>query len=254
MMTEPTNDYQTQVGTFAEDVGLPFANLDLLMQAFTHRSYLNEHDDPALVDNERLEFLGDAVLDFLSGEMLFRRFPDLPEGDLTRLRSALVRTESLALIAEDINLGELLRMSKGEEANGGRQRPPILCGSFEAMIGALYLDQGLAAVREFVLPRLDERLAIIQAEQLDKDARSILQEISQAEYGFTPTYRFVSATGPEHEKTFTFEALIGETVVGVGVGRSKQAAAHTAARDALRRLRAGEVTLARVRSDEDANS
>lgn len=228
-----------QLADFQARNGLRFSNPALLQQALTHRSYVNEHDDPSLSDNERLEFLGDAVLDFVAGEMLFERFPEMPEGDLTRLRAALVRTESLAELARKCGLGDALRMGKGEEKGGGRERPNNLCGGFEAMIGALYLDQGLDAVRSFVMPQLDERLAQVVAASLDKDARSILQEISQAQYNLTPAYRLVDATGPEHEKEFVFEALIGDRIVGRGTGRSKQAASQAAAQDALERLKNG---------------
>ncbi|MBI1259365.1 MAG: ribonuclease III [Chloroflexi bacterium] len=224
---------------FQEQNGFAFRTPLLLQQALTHRSYVNEHDEEDLSDNERLEFLGDAVLDFISGEMLYRRFPDMPEGDMTRLRAALVRTESLAALAVKCRLGEALRMGKGEEKGGGRERLNNLCGGFEAVIGALYLDQGLEAVKSFMLPQLSERLEQVFAEQLDKDARSILQEISQATYNLTPMYRLVDAFGPEHEKEFTFEALIGEQVVGHGVGRSKQAASQAAAQNALEALEHG---------------
>ncbi len=230
-----------ELSEFQTENGLHFNDLSLLQQALTHRSYVNEHDENDLSDNERLEFLGDAVLDFISGEMLYRRFPAMPEGDLTRLRAALVRTESLASLAQRCRLGEALRMGKGEEKGGGRERPNNLCGGFEAMIGALYLDQGLEAVKVFVMPQLQERLEQVLAESLDRDARSILQEISQADYNLTPIYRLVAASGPEHEKQFTFEALIGEQVVGSGTGRSKQAASQAAARDALDRLENGLV-------------
>jgi ribonuclease-3 len=187
---------------FQTENQLHFKDESLLLQALTHRSYVNEHDEADLSDNERLEFLGDAVLDFISGEMLYRRFPEMPEGDMTRLRAALVRTESLATLAIKCRVGEALRMGKGEEKGGGRERLNNLCGAFEAVIGALYLDQGLEAVRQFVMPRLQERLEQVFAESLDKDARSVLQEISQARYNLTPEYRQVSASGPEHEKEF----------------------------------------------------
>jgi ribonuclease-3 len=224
---------------FQTENDLQFRDVSLLQTALTHRSYVNEHDDPSLSDNERLEFLGDAVLDFISGEMLYRRFPDMPEGDLTRLRAALVRTESLATLALKCRLGEALRMGKGEEKGGGRERPNNLCGGFEAVVGALYLDQGLESVREFVTPHLLQRLDQVLAEQLDRDARSILQEISQATYNLTPAYRLIDSSGPEHEKEFTFEALIGGQIVGRGVGRSKQAASQAAAHNALERLENG---------------
>ncbi len=230
-----------EIDDFQAENALHFRDLALLQQALTHRSYVNEHDDADLSDNERLEFLGDAVLDFISGELLYLRFPAMPEGDLTRLRAALVRTESLAALAVRCRLGEALRMGKGEEKGGGRERPNNLCGGFEALVGALYLDQGLDAVRAFVMPQLGERLEQVLAESLDRDARSRLQEISQADYNQTPIYRLVEASGPEHEKEFTFEALIGDQVVGRGTGRSKQAASQAAARDALDRLESGFV-------------
>jgi ribonuclease-3 len=215
---------------------LQFKDVDLLQQAMTHRSYVNEHDDKDLIDNERLEFLGDAILDFVIGEMLFERFPNMPEGDLTRLRAALVRTEALAELAVQCHVGETLRMGRGEEASGGRERPNNLCGAFEALSGALYLDKGMDAVRKFVMPQVDVMLKQVLAEQSDKDARSLLQEWSQARYGLTPSYRTVSETGPDHEKEFTVQVLVGDQVVGVGTGRSKQSAAQAAARDALRRI------------------
>ncbi len=215
---------------------LKFADINLLQQAMTHRSYVNEHDDKDLIDNERLEFLGDAILDFVIGEMLFARFPAMPEGDLTRLRAALVRTEALAELAVQCHVGETLRMGRGEEASGGRERPNNLCGAFEALSGAIYLDKGMDAVRRFVMPQVTIMLEQVLAEQSDKDARSLLQEWSQARYSLTPSYRTVSETGPDHEKEFTVEALVGEQVVGVGTGRSKQSAAQSAARAALRRI------------------
>ncbi len=225
--------------TFQAENQLAFGDSALLLQALTHRSYVNEHDEVDLSDNERLEFLGDAVLDFISGEMLYLRYPEMPEGDLTRLRAAIVRTESLAALAINCHIGEALRMGKGEEKGGGRERLNNLCGAFEAVIGALYLDQGLEAVKKFVIPQLLEHLQIVLAESLDKDARSILQEISQAKYNLTPAYRLVEASGPEHEKEFTFEALIGDQVVGRGAGRSKQAASQAAAQDGLSNLENG---------------
>jgi ribonuclease-3 len=221
---------------FQDENHLRFKDDRLLQQALTHRSYVNEHDDLDALDNERLEFLGDAVVDFIAGEMLYHRFPDVNEGDLTRLRSALVRTESLAQLALECQVGEALRMGKGEEQGGGRTRINNLCGAFEALVGALYLDQGLDAVREFVNPRMQIRLEQVLQEQLDRDARSLLQERSQAQFNLTPLYRTVSMTGPDHEREFTVEVLIGDKVVGTGVGRSKQTASQAAAQDALRGL------------------
>jgi ribonuclease-3 len=226
-----------------EQLGVHFSNADLLQQALTHRSYVNEHGESTLGDNERLEFLGDAVLDFLVGDILYQRFPQLPEGDLTRLRAALVRTESLAELSSQIGLGACLRMGKGEEASGGRERITNLCATFEAVVGALYLDQGIDAVRTFVTPRLDVLLGQIMAESRDRDARSRLQEWSQAEHNLTPVYQTVSATGPDHQKEFVVAVVIGDRAVAQGTGRSKQTAAQAAAREALNLLEKGELTL-----------
>lgn len=227
---------------FQEQNGVSFTTPGLLQQALTHRSYINEHGG-AEGHNERLEFLGDAVLDFLVGDILYQRYPDMPEGQLTRLRAALVRTESLAQLAREMGIGESLRMGKGEEASGGRERITNLCGAFEAVTGALYLDQGLEAVRTFILPRLESLVDDVLEEAIDKDARSRLQEWVQAEMNLTPIYRTVSATGPDHEKEFVVEVLIGDKVVGRGTGRSKQIAAQAAARDALRLVEKGELTV-----------
>jgi ribonuclease-3 len=225
-----------EIKSFQNRLQIHFHDESLLRQALTHRSYINEHGATDTGDNERLEFLGDAVLDFMVGDMLYQRYPEMLEGQLTRLRAALVRTEALGRLAQQITLGQALRMGRGEEASGGRERLTNLCGGFEALIGALYLDQGLDSVRGFVTPHLDSLLQQILAESLDKDARSQLQEWSQAEHNLTPVYRTIASSGPDHLKEFVVEVLIGEQVVGRGSGRSKQAAAQSAARDALGRV------------------
>lgn len=223
----------TNSSTLIKGIDLKFRDPLLLLQALTHRSYINEHGASDTGDNERLEFLGDAVLDFLVGDMLYQRYAEMPEGDLTRLRAALVRTESLAALAQQLGLGSALRMGKGEENTGGRERQTNLCAAFESVVGALYLDQGLPAVQEFVIPHLNPLLEQIITSALDRDARSSLQEWSQAELNLTPIYRTVSSSGPDHQKEFLVEVLIGETVAGQGVGRSKQSGAQAAARSAL---------------------
>jgi len=222
-------------------LGLRFQQPDLLAQALTHRSFLNEQPDETLGDNERLEFLGDSILDFIITNMLFHRYPDMQEGEMTRLRAALVRTDTLAELAAACHIGEALRMGKGEDSSGGRRRRTILCDAFEALLGALFLDQGLAAVEAFVLPLLAPRADYILAEGLHRDARSTLQEWSQAAYNITPVYRVVEAAGPDHDKAFTVEVMIGEQAVGRGAGKSKQLAAQAAARAVLRRIEAGEL-------------
>lgn len=228
---------------FQKRYNLQFQDRVLLEQALTHRSYLNEQGDDDLRDNERLEFLGDAVLDFVVTRVLFARFPDMPEGELTRLRAALVRTETLADVAAELALGEVLRMGHGEELSGGRQRRNLLCDAFEALLGALYLDQGLEAVADFVTPRLMPMVDYILAEGLHIDARSRLQEWSQAAYSLTPVYHVIDEAGPDHEKEFTVEVMVGEQAIGQGQGRSKQVAAQSAARAVLRALEADELPL-----------
>lgn len=213
-----------------------FRDPSLLARALTHRSYLNEHPELALEDNERLEFLGDAVLDFVAGAWLYNRFPELREGRLTTLRAALVKTDALAEFALQVGLNERLRLGKGEADSGGRGRNSLLADAFEAVLGALYLDQGLEAVRAFLETLLPEAIERVLAEESDRDAKSWLQEWSQAEYGITPRYRTVSDAGPDHAKTFTVEVRIGTKVVGRGEGLSKQLAAQAAASDALKRL------------------
>ncbi len=220
------------VEEFAHRAGLAFRDLGLLRRALTHRSYVNEHPE-TLEDNERLEFLGDAALDFLSGAWLYNRFPETDEGQLTRMRSALVRTDQLAEFAREIGLGEALRLGRGEEASGGRERPALLCGAFEALLGALYLDAGLEAVRAFMEPRLAQATDVLLDDEALLDARSQLQVWAQAALGETPRYRTVEARGPDHAREFVVEVTVGETLRGRGVGRSKQAAAQRAAADAL---------------------
>lgn len=220
------------------DRSLSFRDDTLLTRALTHRSYLNEHPESGNEDNERLEFLGDAVLDFLVGELVFERFPELSEGDLTNLRAALVRRETLSRLALRLDLGHFLRMGRGEEESGGRDRPALLCAAFEAVVGALYLDQGLGKVREFLLPLIEPELRMAQREALTKDAKSRLQEWSQKVLQTTPKYRTVAVVGPDHAKEFTVEVCVANQPQGTGVGPSKQAAAQAAAAEALARLTA----------------
>ncbi len=216
----------------ARRLNLPFSNIFLLSRALTHRSYLNEHPE-ALEDNERLEFLGDAVLDFLVGAWLYNHFPERREGELTRLRSALVRTERLADFARQIRLGDAMRLGRGEVSAGGRQRLALLCGTFEALVGALYLDAGMDAVRHFIEPMLGPVADQVILNHKDQDPKSLLQELVQAQGLGPPIYHTVTTSGPEHSKTFEVEVLANGKVFGRGVGSSKQAAAKAAAHAAL---------------------
>jgi ribonuclease-3 len=217
-------------------LALSFANKALLQRALTHRSYLNENPGYPLEDNERLEFLGDAILDFVTAEYLYHHFPEMPEGRLTNLRSALVRTERLAFFATSLNLGNFLFLGRGEDESGGRHRVAILCDAFEALIGAVYLDQGLERARAFIHHHIEPALEEVLASDSEKDPKSRLQEIAQSEYQLTPTYRTIKEDGPDHAKEFTVQAVIGNKVYGTGTGMSKQNAAQAAAEEALTTL------------------
>lgn len=221
---------------YTNKLGIDFSDPLLLTRALTHRSYLNEHPE-SLEDNERLEFLGDAVLDFLVGAWLYNRFPEMPEGNLTRLRSALVRTENLAQFAESIELGEAMLLGHGERQGGGSQRPALLCATFEALIGAIYIDQGIESVKDFIEPMLEESAQVILKKNRDKDSKSTLQEWAQSQGLGTPYYKTVSSYGPDHAKNFIVEVHIGNSVYGTGIGHSKQSAAKYAAEQALKSLR-----------------
>jgi ribonuclease-3 len=220
---------------FAQRLDLKFRNLHLLRRALTHRSYLNEHPE-ALEDNERLEFLGDAVLDFLVGAWLYNRFPEMREGELTRLRSALVRTEQLAEFAFNMGFGSALRLGRGESQGGGRKRIALLCATFEAVVGAIYIDTGLEEVQRMIEPLLEPVAVQILISNRDQDAKSKLQELVQSKGYGPPQYLTVASQGPEHEKTFEVEVIINSSVYSKGRGSSKQAAAQQAAQNALKLL------------------
>jgi ribonuclease-3 len=214
-------------------LGLSFSNLSLLTRALTHRSFVNENVD-ATQDNERLEFLGDAVLDFIVGAWLYHHFPEMPEGDLTKMRSALVKNEQLAAFARAFDIGRALRLGRGEYSSGGHDRDSLLGSAFEAVVGALYLDSGLGAVETFIHPLLEGARESILNEL--HDPKSHLQEWAQSQKIGTPHYKTVSATGPDHAKIFEMEVEIGDKVYGQGSGSSKQAAEHAAAQNALTNL------------------
>ena len=217
------------------NLGVRFKNIELLERALTHRSYLNEHAEIS-ADNERLEFLGDAVLDFMVGAYLFNRFPDKQEGELTTLRAALVKTPTLAGFARQLQIDTHLRLGYGEEESGGRNKNPTVCAAFEAVIGALYLDQGLEAVRNVVEPLLEPALDRILADSLHIDAKSEFQVWAQATFNTTPHYDVIAAEGPDHARQFTLQVLVGDEVWGEGSGSSKQKAAQAAAANALTKV------------------
>lgn len=211
----------------------PFRDPGLLERALTHTSYANEHPELGGADNERLEFLGDAILDFIAAAWLFEHYPELDEGRLTSVRAALVRVNTLADFARAIGVRERLKLGKGEEDSGGRERDNILGDAFEAVLGALYLDQGIDAVRALLEPLFAQRAPQIVQANLDRDAKSRLQELAQGQLGVTPRYRLIASEGPDHAKQFTVAVWVGERQVGSGRGSSKQQAEQAAAQAAL---------------------
>lgn len=220
------------------NLGITFNDYSLLSRALTHRSYLNENPGLAVADNERLEFLGDAVLDFIVGAYLYHRFPEMDEGDLTSLRAALVRAKTLAEFARHLELGHFLRLGYGEAENGGRERIPLLCATFEAVIGAMYLDHGLADVERLVERLIGPALVTIMESSLHKDAKSEFQVWAQARFNITPYYEVVDSTGPDHAKVFIVQVKLKDKAWGTGSGKSKRRAAQVAAAEAM--LKASE--------------
>ncbi len=210
-------------------------NKKLLEEALTHRSYLNEVKEK-ISSNERLEFLGDSILSFIVSDYLFNNYSEFNEGKLTNLRSLLVNTKMLADMAKECNLGQMLRLSKGEEESGGRNNPSLLADTFEAFIGALFLDKGIEEVQKFinltVIPRADE---FIQKNLL-KDPKSRLQELVQAKKQTSPLYKVIGEEGPAHSKTFTVGVFVNEKLLGTGTGHSKQTAEENAALSALEKI------------------
>jgi ribonuclease-3 len=223
---------------FEQIIGVTFRDRALLEQALVHRSYLNENPDFALPSNERLEFLGDAVLGLVVAEKLYHEFPQLSEGEMTKLRAALVRQETLASLAASLSLGGYLRLGWGEEVSGGRSRQTNLARAFEAVIGAIFLDQGFGVAADSILRLFGDQLRRITEGRLTTDYKSRLQEVVQAEQRLTPVYRMVEASGPDHDKRFVVEVMVGDTVIGRGAGKSKRMAEEEAARSAIERLSA----------------
>lgn len=217
-----------------QKIGYKFRDFSLLERAMMHSSYTNERSLPKYQCNERLEFLGDAVLELVSSEFLFKGSPKMPEGELTKTRASMVCEPSLALCARDIDLGSYLLLGKGEEATGGRMRDSVTSDAMEALIGAVYLDGGFTSAKEFIRRFI---LTDLEDKKLFYDSKTILQEMVQAEKLGTITYRLVKAEGPDHNKSFHTEVLIGNKVSGKGVGRTKKASEQQAAYEAILSLR-----------------
>jgi ribonuclease-3 len=220
---------------FQDQIGIHFNDITLLERAFIHRSYLNEHPRLGLEHNERIEFLGDAVLELVVTDFLYRNYPN-PEGDLTNWRSALVKTESLAAVAEKLGIAEYFKLSRGEAKGNARSHALISANAVEAIIGATYLDQGYDTAKKFIDEHIVSRLPEILETGTWMDPKSKFQELAQERFGLTPGYRVVGETGPDHDKIFTIGVYVGDTLYGQGSGSSKQAGQQEAAAAALAKL------------------
>jgi ribonuclease-3 len=218
----------TTLADFQQQIDVSFNNSALLEQAFIHRSYLNEHPKLGLEHNERLEFLGDAVLELVVTDFLYLNYPN-PEGDLTNWRSALVKTESLASVAEKLNISPYFKLSRGETKGNARSHALISANAIEAIIGAIYLDQGYDAAKGFITTQIISTLTQILAEGTWMDPKSKFQELAQNQFGLTPNYKVMDENGPDHDKTFTVGVYVGDRLFGQGNGSSKQAAQQVAA-------------------------
>lgn len=224
------------VSTFAKRLNISFTNPDLLIEALTHRSFLNEHREYIGSHNERLEFLGDAVLELATTDFLFKKFPARPEGELTSYRAALVNTVSLAESARMLGISDFLLLSKGEAKDTGRARDVILADALEAIIGAIYLDSGYDSAETFIAKNLYGKIDDIIAKRSYQDAKSRFQEIAQEKRGTTPRYETVSEEGPDHAKLFTVGVFIGADEIARGEGQSKQEAEQSAAEAGLKTM------------------
>ncbi|HVV15317.1 MAG TPA: ribonuclease III [Candidatus Paceibacterota bacterium] len=224
---------QKDFTAFEASLGLTFRDPALLRQAFTHRSYLNEHRSEGSAHNERLEFLGDAVLELIATHFLYEKFPAHPEGDLTAFRASLVNAVTLGGVAAEIGMNDYLLLSKGESKDNGRARSVLLANAIEALVGAIYLDQGYDAAKAFIEKHLFPKLDEIVQKKLWRDAKSVLQERAQETEGATPSYSVMTESGPDHDKQFVVGVYVKDTMLAKGSGKSKQEAEQDAARNAL---------------------
>jgi len=223
------------IKSFAESINIEFKDLGLLETALTHRSYINEYAGSGRTHNERLEFLGDAVLEIIVTDHLFHKYPDKPEGDLTAFRSAVVNTNSISEAASKLNVNEYLLLSKGEAKDTGRAREYILANAFEAIIGAIYLDQGYEVATRFISENLFYKIDDIVENKSWKDAKSLVQEKAQEIFGETPSYEVLSESGPDHDKEFIVGIYFGKNLIAKGKGKSKQSAEQEAAQEAVKK-------------------
>ena len=228
---------QNKIRELTSKLGVEVNDVELYIQAVTHTSYAHEHKNSDIYHNERLEFLGDAVLELLISEILFFRYPKLPEGELTKLRAALVCEETLFQIACRLDLGSYLRLGKGEEASGGRERQSILSDAVEAVLGALYLDLGFKKTKEITFDLMHDMFEKIDRDQYTTDYKTTLQEITQRKYDTCPAYSIIEESGPDHDKEFLAEVVVDGKIVARGKGKSKKEAEQMAARTAWEKIK-----------------
>ncbi|MDI6704206.1 MAG: ribonuclease III [bacterium] len=226
--------------SFEESIGVKFNNLKLLNQALTHSSYVYEKNKGRATQNERLEFLGDVVLSLIVSEYIYNYYPDYMEGELAKIRAVVVSRPILARIAKSVGVGEFLLLGKGEELTGGRKRHSILADTFEAIVGAIYLDSGLLQARKFVLSLLEEEIGLASRNESVKDYKTILQEFTQDRYKMLPTYEVIRVLGPDHKRRYEVNVIVKGEVFGKGSGRSKKEAEQNAAYRALNKLKRSE--------------
>jgi ribonuclease-3 len=224
------------VSNLQSALGIIFKNTALLKQAFVHSSYINENAGTDFHDNQRMEFLGDSLLNFIVAEQLYYDFPDLPEGKLTEIRVSLVRQDKLAEKAASLKLGDFMLLGKGEDLSGGRNKRNNLADTFEALVAAVFLDQGIEVAREFVLKHLSPDIAKIKSGKVALNFKAILQELTQAEFKLLPEYDVIEARGPDHDREFFVSVSVGDIVLAIGSGKSKKVAESEAARIALSKL------------------
>ncbi|WP_408956528.1 ribonuclease III [Natroniella sp. ANB-PHB2] len=225
-----------KVDKLEQEIEVEFQNEELLKRAITHKSYSNENRERSLKNNERLEFLGDAILDLVISEYIFAEYPDHPEGELAKIRSVVVSAPVLAEKSKEINLGNYLLLGKGEEITGGRKRNSILADAFEALVGSIYLDQGLEVVREFILELLTADIMTVEAGEHIQDYKTLLQELIQQSSNSRPDYLVVKEEGPDHNKEFTVQVVFEDEVLGTGIGSSKKEAQQQAAKNAIKKI------------------
>lgn len=235
---ESKEDRNFLLREFADSLDIPMTNLDLLNRALTHTSYANENKHQHIHHNERLEFLGDAILDLVIGEYLFLQFPQMPEGELTKARASVVCESALAECSVKFHIGQYLRLGRGEACSGGRDRSSILADAFEAVVGAIYIDSSYEAAASFILSHLKKRLDLVKSGDYGRDYKTLFQEFIQRDGEQPVIYNLYKEEGPDHDKTFFMEVWVNEQILGCGSGKSKKDAEQQAAQAALRDLHA----------------